>query len=93
MPKDTLLPSRPQAASAAADIADPSTALASVLNSVRPSRAVWVEKRFLLVALTVGVLSSGSIAAACDSSSCSLLTRGEQRPHPKKTLRLELSFG
>jgi hypothetical protein len=63
------------------------------MNPVRPSRAAWVEKRFLLVALTVGVVSSGSVAAACDSSSCSLLTRGDNGLVPKKTLRLDLSFG
>jgi hypothetical protein len=63
------------------------------MNLVRPSRAASAGKGFFLVALTVGIVSSGSPAAPCDSSSCSLLTRGDNGLIPKKKLRLDLSFG
>jgi hypothetical protein len=45
----------------------------------------------LLLTVSAGV--SGQPASACDSASCSLLTRGGNGLLAKKKLRLELSFG
>src|SRR5260370_21094593 len=43
--------------------------------------------------LALALWPAGSIATACDSSSCSLLTRGENSLLPKKQFRLDLTFG
>jgi hypothetical protein len=45
------------------------------------------------VLLAFGSCLCGSPVTACDSASCSLLTRGESGLLPKKRVRLELSFG
>jgi hypothetical protein len=63
------------------------------MGSESPSRAIPTRKGIFLTVLGIGLLSFGSPARPCDSSSCSLLTRGENGLIPKKKLRLDLSFG
>jgi hypothetical protein len=63
------------------------------MGSGRPSRAMPEGSVLLLTLFAIGLLNSGSPASPCDSSSCSLLTRGENGLIPKKKLRLDLSFG
>ncbi len=50
-------------------------------------------RALLLSLLALALWPAGSIATACDSSSCSLLTRGENSLLPKKQFRLDLTFG
>ena len=50
-------------------------------------------RALLLSLLALAFWPAGSIATACDSSSCSLLTRGENSLLPKKQFRLDLTFG
>jgi len=47
----------------------------------------------LVTLLVLPPLAAGPLATACDSSSCSLLTRGENSLIPRKQLRLDLTFG
>jgi len=47
----------------------------------------------LVLALSFGLPGAGQLALACDSSSCSLLTRGDNGLVPKKKFRFDLSFG
>jgi hypothetical protein len=63
------------------------------MGSESPPRAIPTRKGIFLTVLGIGLLSLGSPARPCDSSSCSLLTRGENGLIPKKKLRLDLSFG
>ena len=49
--------------------------------------------RRLVAILALALLSAGRPAPACDSSSCSLLTRGENSLIPRKRFRLDLTFG
>ena len=49
--------------------------------------------RLLPALFLLGLLGAGSVATACDSSSCSLLTRGENSLIPKKQFRLDLTLG
>ena len=50
--------------------------------------------RTLLLALFIlGLLDTGPLATACDSSSCSLLTRGENSLISKNRVRLDLTLG
>ena len=50
-------------------------------------------KPLLLTLLALAPWPGGSLATACDSSSCSLLTRGENSLLPRKQFRLDLTFG
>src|SRR5260370_6060661 len=53
-----------------------------------------IRKMRLRLALIVLVfVAPGPPAAACDSSSCTLLTRGENGLIPRKKLRLDVSLG
>jgi hypothetical protein len=56
-----------------------------------PSR--WLALARLVVGLTVAYAMASPPVKACDSTSCSLLTRGENVLVPKKKFRLDLSFG
>jgi Putative MetA-pathway of phenol degradation len=47
----------------------------------------------LLAGLALTFLGASSPVTACDSTSCSLLTRGENVLVPKRKFRLDLSFG
>ena len=55
------------------------------------SRPKSVSPGFLLFLLPL--LSPGPSASACDSTSCSLLTRGASGLVPKKRFRFDLTFG
>jgi hypothetical protein len=60
-----------------------------MLPSTEPNRTL----RSALALVLVGCVWAGSPAEACDSASCSLLTRGESGLLPKKRFRLDFSFG
>jgi hypothetical protein len=49
--------------------------------------------RFLLAFLAAAAAAPAGTAGACDSASCSLLTRGGNGLVPRKKFRLDLSFG
>jgi hypothetical protein len=62
-------------------------------TSVRSRAIAAVSGRLVACLLAVGASVSGHPASACDSASCSLLTRGANGLVAKKKLRLDLSFG
>ncbi len=73
--------------------------LTPMLDIPRPGRTSrqrlppWGTALRVLVSATVALALASPLASACDSTSCSLLTRGENVLVPKKKFRLDLSFG
>ncbi len=57
------------------------------------TRQSWATGRALLAGALLTVSGTGAPLFACDSSSCSLLTRGDNGLVGKKRFRLDLSFG
>jgi hypothetical protein len=53
----------------------------------------WGTAWRALVYSALTLAATAPLASACDSTSCSLLTRGENLLVPKKKFRLDLSFG
>lgn len=60
---------------------------------MKPSLPGWIALARLVAGLTGACVLASPLAQACDSTSCSLLTRGENVLVPKKKFRLDLSFG
>jgi hypothetical protein len=58
-----------------------------------PIRSVARQGACVAVLAILAWAASGAEAPACDSSSCSLLTRGENSLVPKRAFRVDVSFG
>jgi hypothetical protein len=62
-------------------------------TSAARRRRTALAGRLVALLLTVGVGVSDRLATACDSASCSLLTRGANGLLARKKLRFDVSFG